>query len=128
MTTRSFGAVALAALLVAPLTPLFGGDWPSFRGPGARGVADGEELPTTWDVASGQNIRWKLAVPGMSHASPVVAAGRMTIRRPVASERASTRAAYLRISSRGVRAGTTPISRVARSSRSAARGRRSVRW
>ena len=37
--------------------------WSSFRGPGARGVADGEDLPIEWDVASGKNVRFKTATP-----------------------------------------------------------------
>jgi len=86
MTTRSFGAAILSLLTLVLLAPLSGGDWPSFRGPGARGVADGQDLPTAWDVASGQNIRWKLAVPGMSHASPVVSAGRVFVVSAVGQE------------------------------------------
>lgn len=79
MTARSFATAVLAALLLAPLAPLFGEDWPSFRGPGARGVADGEGLPTVWDVPSGENIRWNRAIPGLSHASPVVSGGRVFV-------------------------------------------------
>ena len=86
MTTRSLGAAVLSALALIPLAPLFGEDWPSFRGPGARGVADGQDLPIAWDVASGQNIRWKLAIPGMSHASPVVSAGRVFVVSAVGQE------------------------------------------
>ncbi len=72
MTTRSFGAAVLSFLTFVLLAPLSGGDWPSFRGPGARGVADGEGLPVSWDVASGKNIHWTVAIPGVGHASPVV--------------------------------------------------------
>ena len=86
MTTRSLGAAVLSALTLVPLAPLFGEDWPSFRGPGARGVADGQDLPIAWDVASGHNIRWKLAIPGMSHASPVVSAGRVFVVSAVGQE------------------------------------------
>ena len=48
------------------------GSWPSFRGPGAAGVADGMQLPDTWDGNKGQNIRWRVPVPGLAHSSPVV--------------------------------------------------------
>ena len=47
-------------------------NWPSFRGERAGGVADDQHLPTTWNVATGENIRWRTPLPGMSHASPVV--------------------------------------------------------
>ncbi|MEM7352789.1 MAG: PQQ-binding-like beta-propeller repeat protein [Acidobacteriota bacterium] len=47
-------------------------NWPSFRGPNASGVGDGQGTPTTWDVESGQNILWKTALPGLAHSSPAV--------------------------------------------------------
>ncbi len=48
------------------------GSWPSFRGTTAAGVADGQALPDTWNVERGENIRWKVAIPGLAHSSPVV--------------------------------------------------------
>ncbi len=49
-----------------------GVDWPQFRGIEASGVADGYPLPLSWNVDSGENIRWKVSIPGLSHSSPVV--------------------------------------------------------
>ena len=46
--------------------------WPSFRGPGGYGVARHTNAPTSWDVASGKNIRWKVAPPLPGFNSPVV--------------------------------------------------------
>lgn len=46
--------------------------WPSFRGPGASGVADGEDLPDLFDGAAGTNLAWKTEIPGFAHASPIV--------------------------------------------------------
>ena len=46
--------------------------WPSFRGPNASGVAQGQNLPDKWQVSSGENLRWKRAIPGLAHAGPVV--------------------------------------------------------
>ncbi|MBL8220771.1 MAG: PQQ-binding-like beta-propeller repeat protein [Bryobacterales bacterium] len=40
--------------------------WPSFRGVDASGVADGFALPVEWKV------KWKTAVPGLGHSSPVI--------------------------------------------------------
>jgi len=47
-------------------------NWPSFRGPGANGIAHFTTAPTTWDVEAGTNIKWKvdLTLPGNN--SPVV--------------------------------------------------------
>lgn len=46
--------------------------WPSFRGPNASGVADGQHLPVTWDVKKGQNVRWTTPIPGLGHSGPIV--------------------------------------------------------
>ncbi len=46
--------------------------WPAFRGPGNYGVAHFTTAPTQWDVAAGQNIRWKTEVPLPGNNSPVV--------------------------------------------------------
>jgi outer membrane protein assembly factor BamB len=46
--------------------------WPTFRGPGGFGVCKLENIPDTWDGASGENILWKTPVPLPGHNSPVV--------------------------------------------------------
>ena len=48
------------------------GSWPSFRGPQASGVADGQRLPDTWDGATGKNVLWRTPIPGLAHSSPIV--------------------------------------------------------
>jgi outer membrane protein assembly factor BamB len=47
-------------------------NWPSFRGPGGSGVADGQHPPLTWDVKAGTNVRWKTPIAGLGHSCPVV--------------------------------------------------------
>lgn len=49
-----------------------GRDWPQFRGIAASGVAAGAAAPTAWDVPAGKKVRWKTAIPGLGHSSPVV--------------------------------------------------------
>ena len=46
--------------------------WPQYRGPNASGVDASAALPTKWDVATGENIRWQTPIPGLAHASPIV--------------------------------------------------------
>jgi outer membrane protein assembly factor BamB len=75
-------AAALTAALIAGLTAAAGARqarssagtarWPSFRGPSASGVLADARLPERWDVKTGANIRWKVAVPGLAHSSPIV--------------------------------------------------------
>jgi outer membrane protein assembly factor BamB len=57
---------------VEPPVTIKAANWPSFRGPHASGVADGQFPPTTWDAESRRNIRWRTRVPGLGHSCPVV--------------------------------------------------------
>jgi outer membrane protein assembly factor BamB len=49
-----------------------GVDWPQFRGIRATGIAEGFALPASWDVAKGQGVAWKTAIPGLGLSSPIV--------------------------------------------------------
>ncbi len=62
----------LCAVILLLLFPLLGENWPGFRGPGARGVAENANLPISWDVQTGANIAWKSDIPGLGLSSPVV--------------------------------------------------------
>lgn len=44
--------------------------WPSWRGPSGNGVSPHGDPPTTWSET--ENIRWKIELPGLALASPVV--------------------------------------------------------
>ena len=46
--------------------------WPSFRGPSASGVADGQNPPTEWNAVTGRNVAWSTPIPGLGHSSPVI--------------------------------------------------------
>jgi outer membrane protein assembly factor BamB len=54
-------------------------DWPQFRGHRASGVAERSYLPLSWNVETHSNVRWKTAIPGLGHASPIVAGERVFI-------------------------------------------------
>src|SRR5215212_9660787 len=47
-------------------------NWPSFRGDHAAGIADGQNLPDSWDGEKGAGIKWKTRIPGLAHSSPVI--------------------------------------------------------
>ncbi len=48
-------------------------NWPSFRGPSASGVAEGDEkLAERWDAGTGAGIRFQVAIPGLAHSSPIL--------------------------------------------------------
>lgn len=46
--------------------------WPAFRGSEARGVMDNANIPTEWSVKKDENVKWKIAIPGLGHSSPIV--------------------------------------------------------
>ena len=48
--------------------------WPQWRGPFNTGMAEGD-APLHWDGS--RNVRWKLAVPGRGHSTPVVVGNRI---------------------------------------------------
>jgi outer membrane protein assembly factor BamB len=61
------------------------GSWPSFRGPHASGVADGQDLPDHWNGKTGENIRWRTPIPGLAHSSPVVWGDRIFVTTAISS-------------------------------------------
>ena len=62
------------------------GSWPSFRGPQASGIAEGQNLPDTWDGKSGANVLWRTPIPGLAHSSPVVWGERVFVTSAVSSK------------------------------------------
>ena len=77
--TRFWGAeflLVLAAgvtILAAPPDARQNG-WPNWRGPFHNGMA-ASDAPSHWSDA--ENIKWKVAIPGKGHSSPVVWGGRI---------------------------------------------------
>ena len=79
---RSAAAGSVRLPNAAPAT----GSWPSFRGTAASGVADGMNLPDTWDGEKGTNIRWRVSVPGLAHSSPIVWGNRVFVTTAISSK------------------------------------------
>jgi outer membrane protein assembly factor BamB len=46
--------------------------WPGFRGPYANGIMDNVSTPVNWNVATGENVKWKTHIPGLGHSCPVI--------------------------------------------------------
>jgi outer membrane protein assembly factor BamB len=66
------------------------GSWPSFRGPHASGVADGQRLPDRWDGSKGEHIVWRTPIPGLAHSSPVVWGDTIFLTSAISSRRNAT--------------------------------------
>ncbi|MFZ5832189.1 MAG: PQQ-binding-like beta-propeller repeat protein [Planctomycetota bacterium] len=52
-------------------------NWPQFRGPGARGVADDATFPDRWSAT--ENVAWKTDLPRRGWSSPVVWGNRVLL-------------------------------------------------
>ncbi len=76
--------ISAAAFLVSGAGAV--NNWPSFRGQQAGGVADGQNLPDRWDGVSGENIKWKMGIPGLAHSSPVVWGNRLYLTTAISSQ------------------------------------------
>lgn len=46
--------------------------WPSFRGPFAKGFIENAEPVTQWNLETGENIIWQTKIPGLGHSCPVI--------------------------------------------------------
>ncbi len=66
------------------------GSWPSFRGPQASGIAEGQNLPDLWDTKTGKNILWRTAILGLAHSSPIVWGNRIFVTSAVSSDPKAT--------------------------------------
>lgn len=81
-------SLRLASLLIAVSTAVASAaDWPGWRGPTGMGHTDDKKLPLTWDGKTGENVRWKVPLPGtegkgtpdQNQSSPVVCRGRVFV-------------------------------------------------
>ncbi len=50
----------------------FAENWPGWRGPRGDGSSTEVKVPTKWDGQTGENIVWKVPLPGGGHSSPIV--------------------------------------------------------
>ncbi|HWA98501.1 MAG TPA: PQQ-binding-like beta-propeller repeat protein [Pirellulales bacterium] len=68
MRTSLFVAAALLASCVATMASAE--NWPCWRGPRGDGTSRETNVPIRWSAT--ENVLWKVEVPGMGHASPIV--------------------------------------------------------
>lgn len=82
---RAFFSAFVAVFALATITA-HAQNWPQFRGEKANGVADGKPVPTKWNSETGENIAWKVEIPGLAHASPVVWGDRIYVATAVSAD------------------------------------------
>ena len=75
--TIKIGSTLLVLAGLAPF-PLISQDWPMLGGAMQRNMASAmKDLPESWDVKSGKNIKWKAEIGSTSYGNPVVADGKI---------------------------------------------------
>lgn len=84
-----FIQIRSAAPLVALLVPLVGaqdaapakrGDWPMWGGsPDRNFVSDETGIPATWNMKTGENIKWVAPLGSQTYGNPVVVAGKVLV-------------------------------------------------
>jgi len=62
----------MACLVVFSASRGMAENWPGWRGPRGDGSSVETGIPTHWDGAKGENVAWRVEIPGKGHASPVV--------------------------------------------------------
>lgn len=74
---KCFGRIALVfslllatSLLAATARATGGANWPQWRGPSGQGISNEKDLPNEWSPT--KNIKWKTAIAGRGHSSPIV--------------------------------------------------------
>lgn len=77
MRILSFGISSLIVFLIFCQISLYAQtpynqQWPSFRGPYAAGFVENAHTATTWNIETGEHIKWKTAIPGLGHSCPIV--------------------------------------------------------
>jgi outer membrane protein assembly factor BamB len=90
MKFRLFCLLILLALPAIAQKQTIKDNWPSFRGQHAAGVADGQNLPDTWDGEKGTAIKWKTRIPGLAHSSPVVWEDRLFVTSAISGKGSAT--------------------------------------
>jgi outer membrane protein assembly factor BamB len=65
-----------ACLLALLCTPLSAADWTRFRGDDGTGISDLKGLPTSW---SESDYDWRIELPGVGHAAPIVFGERLFV-------------------------------------------------
>lgn len=67
-------------LLLAGLSPADAADWPMLLGSRTRNnVSDSSNIPDSWDVKTGKNIKWAAELGSQSHGNTIVAQGQVYV-------------------------------------------------
>jgi outer membrane protein assembly factor BamB len=60
------------AVFLGPIHSALSENWPQWRGPRGDGTSREQVVPIRWDGETGENVVWKVELPGKGHSSPIV--------------------------------------------------------
>ncbi len=80
----AFAAIAL----IASQPDGFEKNWHHWRGPYATGIAADANPPITWSET--ENVRWKIAIPGVGHATPIIWGDKIFVQTAIEGTRAES--------------------------------------
>ena len=66
------GAILLVSFCYEGVAQQPDRQWPQYRGYRASGVLDQANLPDSFNLATGKNVKWKIPVPGLGISCPVI--------------------------------------------------------
>ncbi|MBI1371389.1 MAG: PQQ-binding-like beta-propeller repeat protein [Phycisphaera sp.] len=72
---RNTVIAALIVALVSATAAVHAEDWPGWRGPRGDGTVTETRVPLHW--TGEKNVKWKTAIPGIGHSSPIVVGDRI---------------------------------------------------
>lgn len=81
MAPLKYAALIFASLHAPIAVADSAAQWPAWRGPLATGVSPDADPPLEWSET--KNIRWKVAIPGRGHGSPIVWGDRIFVQTAV---------------------------------------------
>jgi outer membrane protein assembly factor BamB len=94
--SRRLVCLALVSAMLAPAIAAdrdqYDRNWPQWRGPAGNGLVLHGNPPLVWGEE--KNVKWKVAIPGLGHATPVIWENKIFILTAVPSEDGSQRLAF----------------------------------
>jgi outer membrane protein assembly factor BamB len=71
--------LAIVAVLCLLTSSASAENWPGWRGPRGDGTSLEKNVPITWNGTTGENVAWKVELPGEGHASPTIFGNRIFV-------------------------------------------------
>lgn len=68
--SRLFLPITFASAVIALTATAGATNWPGWRGPSGQGISTEKNLPAEWSPT--KNVKWKTAIAGRGHSSPIV--------------------------------------------------------